>query len=105
MTLRSVLIGIILGIGIATLGYYNDWVLQQAYFASDLMPIAVYGLLVIGVLLVNPILAFLKRCDFGRGEVAVVVSLMLIASVVPGPGLMWTFHNVLEVIPKPSKGG
>jgi len=95
MTVRAVIIGLVLGTAIASLGYLNDWVFKQAEVASDLVPISAYGLLVLGLLVVNPLLRCIGKVDLRATEWAVVVSLMLVACVVPGAGLLWNFSNTI----------
>ena len=95
MTFRAILIGLLLGLGIAVFGYFNDWVLKQAYVASDLVPVSVYGLLVVGLVGVNPLLRLTRARPLAGAEWCVLVSLMLAACVIPGPGLMWNFSNSL----------
>ena len=95
MTIRATVVGLLLGLGIAVFGYFNDYVLKQAYVASDIVPISVYGLLILGLLLVNPLLWHLGRAQLTGAEWCVIVSLMLVACVIPGPGLMWNFSNSL----------
>jgi len=97
MTLRAILIGLLLGLAIASLGYLNDWVLDQAYVASDLLPISVYGLLILGLLIANPLLRAIRARHFSGREWCVIVALMLVACVVPGPGMMWTFSQTLAL--------
>ncbi len=95
MTIRAVLIGMLLGLAIAAMGYFNDWVLRLSFVASDLVPIGVYGLLMIAVLAVNPLLGIMRSRRFTAAELAVIVSLTLVACVIPGPGLMWHLGNSL----------
>ncbi len=95
MTIRAVLIGFIIACVIATFGYAADWVLKLPYVASDLMPVGVFGLLVLGLLLVNPVLYRLGRRHLRGSEWAVIYCLTLAAVVIPGPGLLWQFNNAL----------
>lgn len=95
MTVRAVLIGAIIGLFIAAFGYVNDWVLKLPYVASDLMPVSVFGLLVVGLVVANPVLYLLGRRHLRGSEWAVIYSLMLVACVIPGPGLLWQYHNAL----------
>jgi len=83
MTVRAVIIGLLLAAGIAAFGYFNDWVMKQAFLATNLTPVVVYGFLVLGLLLVNPLLAALGRWQLRGAEWAVVLGLMLVACVVP----------------------
>ncbi len=94
IAILAVLVGMPLGLILAAFGYRNDWLLQQTYVASDLLPFSVYGFLVLGLLVINPILALIRQRAALRGaEWGVIIALMLVACVIPGPGLMWTFSN------------
>ena len=95
MTIRAVLIGIIIGLFIAAFGYANDWVFNLPYVASDLMPVSVFGLLVLGLVLANPVLRLLGRRHLSGSEWAVVYCLTLVACVIPGPALLWQSNNAM----------
>jgi len=97
MTVRAIVIGLLVGLLLAGFGYFNDWVLKQAYVASDLVPVSVYGLLVLGLLLVNPVLRLIRRSDLSAREWVVIASMTLAACVIPGAGLMWNFSNTLVI--------
>jgi len=97
MTIRAVLIGAVLGLVIATFGYINDWVFKLPYVASDLMPVSVYGLLVLGLLGINPLLYRLGRRHLSAREWAVILSLTLVACVIPGPGMLWQFNDAMII--------
>ncbi len=95
MTARSVTIGLVLALLVAALGYANDWVCRLPYVASDLMPVSVYGLLLLGLFLLNPLLAALRARRLTGPEWAVICCLLLVGCAIPGPGLLWQFHNAL----------
>jgi hypothetical protein len=90
-----VLIGLVIGLVIATLGYVNDRVFRLSYVASALMPVSVFGLLVVGLLVLNPLLRLLRLRHMRGGEWATICCLVLVACAIPGPGLLWQFHNAL----------
>jgi len=92
---RSVIIGLLLGLTISALGYFNDWILKSSFVASDLVPTSVFGLLIVALLGLNPLLRLARARPFSSSELAVVLSLLLAASVIPGAGLMWNFTNTL----------
>jgi hypothetical protein len=92
MTARAIVVGFVIALFVAVYGYVNDWVLRLPYFASDQMPISVYGLLVLGLLIVNPLL---KRFRFSGREWTVIFALVLVACIIPGPGLLWQFTGML----------
>ena len=89
------MIGLLLVLTISALGYFNDWVLQLSFVASDLVPLCAFGLLIAALLGINPVLRLARCRPFLRSELAVIISLVLVASVVPGAGLMWNFTNTL----------
>ncbi len=95
MTLRSAVIGCLVGLCIAGLGYCNDWVFNLPYIASDLMPIVVFGLLVVGLAGINPLLSFFTRRSFTQKEWATMFGLALVCCIIPGPGLLWQFTGFL----------
>ena len=74
-------------------GYFSDWIMKQAFLATNLVPLIAYGLLLMGLLLLNPLLRLLGGAQLRRPEWAVIIGLMLVACVVPGPGMMWHFSN------------
>lgn len=94
MTLRAIIIGILLGSATAAFGYFNDWIIKQAYLATSLIPLSVFGLLLIGLLVVNPLLK-LSGWQLRSGEWAVIAALMLVSSTISSPSLMWSFSNVV----------
>lgn len=98
MTVRSVIIGLLVGLTLAGLGYVNDVWLFLSYIGGDLVPIHAFGLLLIGVLAVNPVLRLL-RTSFRPGEWVTMLSLVLMGSVIAGSGLLWTFpHPIITPI-------
>jgi len=95
MTLRATVIGLLLGLFIAAVGYLNDWALKLPGVACNLVPASVFGFLVVGILLLNPLMALCRRRQFSAGEWCTILALMLVACVIPGPGLMWQFTDIL----------
>lgn len=95
MTFRAILIGLLFSMGIAVFGYFNDWIMEQAFLATNLVPIAVYGFLVVGLLGVTPLLRACRLKGLAAKEWCVITALMLVACAIPGPGLMWYFSNTL----------
>ena len=95
MTIRAVAAGLLIGVFLAAFGYVGDWVLKLPYVAYDLMPVSVFGLLVLGIILVNPLLSGLRRRPVRGAEWATICCLAMVACVIPGPALLSQFHNVL----------
>ena len=99
MTLRSVILGLLLGTGLVAYSWFNSNVLHQANLVGNMIPIGVYGFLVLCLLLINPVLHALGRFRFRAAEWATVIALMLVSVVVAGPTLMAHFSQTV-VLPK-----
>jgi hypothetical protein len=86
---RSLAIGILSVVLLSALCYFFDGVVGQGLLISSLMPVAVYGMLILFLVTVQPLL-----CRFGKGvclsgrEVAVIVCIILLACGIPGRGLV-----------------
>ena len=89
MTFRSVLIGLATALFIAGYNHFSDYVVRQGRFISNLMPVAVYGTLLVFLLVLNPLLRRLraKWALTGR-ELAVIVGFALVACSVPSYGIV-----------------
>ena len=81
MTIRSVVLGLLGAFAICALSYLNDQILRQTYLVGNNMPVAVYGALILMVVLVNPLL---RRFSFSAKELAVILTLTLAACCIPG---------------------
>ena len=85
MTWRAVLAGLLAGTFVCAFCYFNDAVMHQTMFVGSIMPISVYGGLILFVLLINPLL---RRWAFSAGELTVALALTLVMCGIPGAGLM-----------------
>lgn len=92
MTRRSFILGLVGAAAICGLCFLNDRVLQQTYLVGNNMPASVYGVLILFVVCVNPLLQ--RRSLSGR-ELAVIVALTLAACCVPGGGFIRQFVPTL----------
>ncbi|MBT3286321.1 MAG: hypothetical protein HN380_03170, partial [Victivallales bacterium] len=92
MTIRSVLLGLLGATAICGLSYLNDQILRQTYLVGNNMPVAVYGILILVVVLINPIL---RRLSLTGKELAVILTLTLAACCIPGSGLLRSFTTSL----------
>lgn len=80
MTIRSVLLGFGLGLGIAVFAFFNDQVIRQTLFIGNHFPMSVFGVLVALVFIVNPLLGKIRRnLSFRPMELAVVTAISLAA--------------------------
>jgi hypothetical protein len=92
MSIRAVLIGLLIGAAIAGVAYINDHYICVNLFVSNHLPISVFGPLVLFMMLGNPLLGRLKRSwSLRPAELAVSLTLILVACSIPGNGLMRTF--------------
>ena len=100
MTLRSLTLGLLLAILVASLTYFNDFVIHQTMLIGTHVPVAVFGVLLIGVLGVGPAWGRLTggRGRLRPGEVAVVVALGLAACAWPGSGF-WRYTAGIAAMP------
>jgi len=96
MTKRSIVMGLLGAAFICAATYFNDAVMRQTMLIGNSLPVAVYGGLVLFLLLVNPVLrrTGLLR-PFSGKELAVALALTLAAAAIPGSGLMRTFTSTL----------
>ncbi len=98
MTFRAVVLGVLGAAFIAAFGYINDAILYLTPLVGNHFPIFIFGLLILVVMLLNPLLFRLRRSwRFRPGEMAVIAALMLAACSVPSNGLMRTFHTSLAM--------
>ncbi|MCD6365467.1 MAG: hypothetical protein J7M14_06285 [Planctomycetes bacterium] len=107
MTIRAVVIGLLVSIGLATAGYVNDTWLFLSYIGGDLIPIHAFGLLLLGLLVIGPLLRLIKRWEIKPAEWVVMFSLSLMGSFIAGSGLLWTFpHPVIApIVEYPTNAG
>ena len=128
MTVRALVLGLLAAALLAGVGYLNDSVLRLTPIIGNHLPISVFGIMILCVIALNPLLHLLwRRMPFRAGELGVIVAVMLVACSVPTSGLMRTFvptlalpaqyqeadpgwknHQVLSYVPPsmlPARGG
>jgi hypothetical protein len=89
MTKRAVIIGLAGVVFVSAVCYFFDEVIRQGLFISSLMPVAVYGTLVLFALSLQPLLAlFGARLRFSGAEVCLILCFVLLACGLPGLGLV-----------------
>ncbi len=92
MTFRAVTIGLLIGLAIACCTYFNDWIIQQTHLVGNLMPISVFGALLLLYFFVNPILGRIRPSwSFSPGEIAVIAIMGLAVCGWPGSNFFRTF--------------
>ena len=96
ITARAVTIGLVGGAGLAAIGFVNDSVLGMTQIVGNHLPVSVYGLLVLGLLTVNPLLRRLSpRRALQPGEWAVALCITLAGAAVATNGMMRTLGPAL----------
>jgi hypothetical protein len=90
MTIRATIIGMLAAFLLASLGYLNDSTQGLTYIIGNHLPISVFGLLIFGVIVIHPLLRKIGW-HFRTAELALIVTLMLVAASIPGSGLMRCF--------------
>ncbi|MBU0677553.1 MAG: hypothetical protein KJ626_05495 [Verrucomicrobia bacterium] len=92
MSLRAVILGLLGAAFVCSYTYFNDWIMRQTMFVGNLMPISVYGLLVIFLALGYPLLRRIRQGMALRpSELAVVVCMVLASCAIPGSNLLRLF--------------
>ncbi len=87
MTIRAVILGLLLGLGIAAATYFNDWVVLQTQMVGNLLPISVFGVLMLLLLIVCPLLGPRgARFSFRPIELAAITAISLAVCGWPGSG-------------------
>jgi len=82
-------LGLIGGAFVWVAAPYNNLVLGNAYISDDYFPPAAVCYMLFLCLVVNPLLRrFARKCALTSKELAVVFGMVLVASIVPGQGLL-----------------
>ncbi|MEM6392339.1 MAG: DUF6785 family protein [Planctomycetota bacterium] len=102
MTIRAVMLGVGLAIGVCASAFFNDFVIGQKWFVGFHLPVIVLGLAVVGAFGLNPLVGRWRRGWGGwalrPGELRVVVGLMLVACAVP-VGNFWWYYGEAAIGP------
>ena len=76
--------------------FFNDGVIRQNFMVRSHLPATVFGILMLYVLVVNPLLRMVhRRLALSGGEVATVLVLVLIACAIPGTGCAQILPNII----------
>ncbi len=92
-TAVAVALGLLGSVALWVLVPYNNFVFDNTYLSDSYLPEAVVAFLLLLVLGINPLLRLFgaTRRVLNRRQVALICSLMLMASVIPSNGLMRMF--------------
>ncbi len=99
--LAAVLIGLVGSVIIwVTTPYVNYVVLQESSIAGSYLPVGALFLILIVVLLVNPLLRrLIPNFALQKSELAIIFGMLLVASVLPGQGLLRMLPYSLANVP------
>ncbi|HNT35139.1 MAG TPA: hypothetical protein PKH07_09095, partial [bacterium] len=86
-----ILIGLLASAAVWIVTPYNNFVILGAFVSDSYLPIAGFTALLIIVLLANPMLRrYMPAIAYSEKDFALILSMILIASVLPGQGLLRT---------------
>jgi hypothetical protein len=108
MTIRAVLMGVLLGLGIAAVTYFNDQIVRQTYLINHHLPAPVFVAGIVLLLGVNPLLRRWGRVrPMSLVEVGVVLALGLAVCGWPGTSYFRSFTQimVLPAFEEPARPG
>lgn len=89
VTFRSVSIGTIVAILVCAIVPYNDYVVGNTFLVGSYLPLSVVLLLFVLVVLINaPLHRFSPRRAISTPELAVILTMCLVAGALPGQGLL-----------------
>jgi hypothetical protein len=99
-TLAAVLVGLAGCLVIWVWTPYNNFVLATAFISDSYLPIAALFLILLAVLVVNPALRRWAPALALRGwQLALVLGMMLVATVLPGQGLLRMLPYAIAKVP------
>jgi len=98
MTIRAFITGFLLAVFISVFTYFNDNVIRQTYFIGNHLPIGIFGVFLVLVFLVNPLLRRISaRLPFKPLELVVVTALGLVACGWPGSSYSRGFSQFIAM--------
>ena len=97
MTLRAVIFGIMLGLVIAAVTYFNDNVVRQTFLIGNLLPIGVFGVLALLLMANLAVRRLGPLWPIRPSELAVITAIALAVCGWPGSGFFRTFTTNLAM--------
>ncbi len=98
MTARALTLGTLLALAIAGFTYFNDHVIRQTFLLGNHLPAVVFGMALVALLAVNPLIAAARPARMLRGgELAIIVALGLAVCAWPGSNLMRIFNQLVTL--------
>lgn len=95
MTIRAVVLGILLALLVACSTYFNDWVIGQTLLIGNQLPISVFGVAILLLLCINPLLNSINyKYPLRASEIGVIVALGLAVCGWPGSNFFRGFATI-----------
>ena len=92
------MLGACLGLFIVSFTYFNDWVIRQTLLIGNHLPASVFGVALVLLLLVNPVLrAGSRRWPLEPGELALIIAMGLSVCAWPGSNLMRVLPRIVAL--------
>lgn len=89
ITLRALLVGSLLAVGVNLITPFNDYVVVNTFMVGSYLPLALMLAIVFLVMIGNGLLRMaLPRHAFHTGEIAVMLMMLLVACSIPSQGLL-----------------
>ncbi len=120
MKIKGIIFGLLLALFIASFSFFNSHVIQMTDLTANFLPIGIFGVVVLLLLLINPLLrAINSKLEFSRKDLAIATALGLAACSWPVVGFYrhaihgftmpphylrdtqpsWQIQNVLSYVP------
>jgi len=88
VTLRAVILGLLISVGIGACAFFHDGVIRGRHFVNDLLPIGIYGPLILMLLPANVLLRRIRKSwALNAREIAVILLMALVAGSAATRGL------------------
>lgn len=99
LTLRraaiGVALGLLLGLAISCFTYFNDWYIRQTFLTGNHLPIAVFGVMVVLLLGINPLLRRIRESIcLSPGQLGLIVAIGLASCGWPGSNFFRPFTGI-----------
>lgn len=95
MTIRAVVLGILLAVGISIFTYFNDHIIQQTFLIGNHFPVAVFAPLLVLLIVLNPLIKLFKGPLLKPSELALIAALGLVVCGWPGSNFFRSFSALI----------
>lgn len=99
--LAALLIGLAGAVVIWVVTPYNNFIIGGGYVSDSFLPVVALALILLLVLVVSPLLRLLRpRWALNQQQLAVIFGILLVASVIPGQGLLRALPYAIGRVPR-----